>query len=250
MNILIYLWELLKLWVNTLFVTPFQNTEMLWILVPIWLGWFLAEFFQEKTGTSMGNAISNAVIVFWGSIDWLRQTASFVHEKAITGIWNIIVRYSLAGIVFIYGALIIILGIKGKKIIQRTGRIREVTYVFAMFTPIFYQTIPFSLEHILATLLFFPLFYFAIELIDKYTPNPKAIVEDNAAISGSSANNAAKSPSPITPSPSLRPPMQRSTQMAREPGYGFPGSGMRSSPSAPNLNPQRNQGYQPNRPRV
>jgi hypothetical protein len=177
-NFVLYIWELLRLWFSTIFLTPFQNADMLWILVPVWLGWFFAEFFQEKTGTSMGNAMSNAVIVLWGSIDWFRQTVGLMSERVITGFWSIAPRFFLAAVVLGYGLLIIILGVKGKKVIQYIGRIREVTYVFAMFTPIFYNTIPFSFEHILATVLFFPLFYYVIELIDRYTPNPRALLED------------------------------------------------------------------------
>jgi len=251
-SFLSYLWHLLQLWINTLFVTPIQNKEMLWILVPIWLGWFFSEFFQEKTGTSMGNAISNSIVVFWGSIDWFRQTVRLIGERAIIGTWNIATRLTLAGVVLIYGTLIIILGLKGKKIIRRMGRIREVTYVFAMFTPIFYQAMPFSIDHVIATLLFFPVFYFTIELIDKYTPNPKAIEEDNAAINGG-ASSTAKSPSLSTPSPGFRAPNSSfSSPVSRNPnpGYGFPSNGTRGSPGTPGINPQRNQGYPPMRPRI
>ncbi|MEK6938103.1 MAG: hypothetical protein AABX04_03590, partial [Nanoarchaeota archaeon] len=69
-------------------------------------------------------------------------------------------------------------GIRGNKAIKYLGRIREVTYIFIMFVPIFYNEIPFSVNHIIAAILFFPLFYFVIELLDRYTPNPKAIMED------------------------------------------------------------------------
>lgn len=272
-NILVYLWDLFKLWIHTLFVTPVQNTTMLWILVPVWLGWFLAEFFQEKTGTSMGNAISNSVIVFWGSIDWFRQTVALISERVVTGLWNIIARYALAGIVFIYGALIIFLGIKGKKVIQRTGRIREVTYVFAMFTPIFYNVIPFSINHVIATLLFFPLFYFTIELIDKYTPNPRAIIEDNAAIAGQSSNELNKIPtlgSPLSPQragsynqsfASAGMNKSYSSPLSRAPSYpGYGSSNRVNSPSGstpqrpmpqrPGGVQQRSQSYNPFSPKI
>jgi hypothetical protein len=42
----------------------------------------------------------------------------------------------------------------------------------------FYDAIPLSLDLLIAAVLFFPLFYFAIELLDRYTPNPKAVVQD------------------------------------------------------------------------
>ena len=174
----LYIWQLFQDWTKTIFVVPYQNTEMLWLLVPVWLGWFFAEFFQEKRGTSMGNAITNAVIILWGSIDCARQTVRLMTEGTLTNNWDIVLRFVLIGMIFAYGGLIVYLGIKGRTIIKYIGRVREVTYVFAMFVPIFYNAIPFSLDHIIAALLFFPLFYFIIELLDRYTPNPKAMIED------------------------------------------------------------------------
>ena len=209
-NALLYLWELLKLWINTLFIIPVKKPDMLWILLPIWIGWFLAEFFQEKKGTSMGNAISNAVIVGWGSIDWVRQTVSFIADKVLIGFWDIAVRFFMAAIVFGYGVLIVYLGLKGKEMIKYIGRIREVTYVFAMFTPVFYKAIPFSVEHIIATILFFPVFYFVIELIDQKTPDSKAVLEEAQGLSGngnnSNSSNSYSQPSSYSQSRPAGPP--------------------------------------------
>jgi hypothetical protein len=173
-----YVWELFRLWINAIFVLPFKNLDMLWLLVPVWLGWFFAEFFQEKTGTSMGNAMSNSVIILWACVDCTRQTTKLMAEHIISGTLNIVIRFSIIAVVFAYGIILVYLGWKGNKLIKRIGRIREVTYIFAIFTPVFYNAIDLSWGLILAAILFFPLFYFAIELIDRYTPNPKAIVED------------------------------------------------------------------------
>ena len=174
----LYLWNLFELWIRVIFVLPFRNPEMLWILVPIWLSWFFAEFFQEKLGTSLGNAISNSIVIVWGSIDWMRQTLNFIHNGILIYTADIISRYALAGAIFAYGMTIIILGIRGNKIIRYIGRVREVTYVLIIFTPMFYNVVPFSFELVLAAFLFFPIFYFAIEIIDRYAPNPRAIRED------------------------------------------------------------------------
>lgn len=174
----LYILGLFKVWLHTLFVTPIQTLDMLWILIPVWLAWFFAEFFQEKTGTSMGNAISNSIVILWASIDCARQTVRLMSTGMITNWLDITLRFSLISILLFYGVIIIYFGLKGNQIIKYIGRIREVTYVFAMFVPIFYNTIPFSLEHIFAAIIFFPVFYFTIELIDRLTPNPKAIQED------------------------------------------------------------------------
>ena len=177
-NVALYLWDLFSDWIKTIFVIPIQNVDMLWLLVPVWMAWFFAEFFQEKKGTSMGNAITNSVVILWGSIDCVRQTLKLISEGVLANTLDIGMRFGLVLLIFIYGGLIITLGWKGNPIIKYIGRVREVTYVFVMFVPIFYNAIPFSFGHILGAILFFPLFYYAIEMLDRYIPNPKAIVED------------------------------------------------------------------------
>ncbi|MEM3373612.1 MAG: hypothetical protein QXE31_00150 [Candidatus Woesearchaeota archaeon] len=177
-SIITFIGTLFNTWIHTLFLVPFENYDMLWLLIPIWLAWFFAEFFQEKVGTSMGNAITNAVVILWGSIDCARQTVNFIIQKQITNTFNIIARFFLIFFLFLYGFIIIHYGIKGNPIIKKIGRVRNITYVFAMFVPIFYNAIPFSLNHILAAILFFPLFYYFIEAIDRIVPNPKAVEQD------------------------------------------------------------------------
>jgi len=173
-----YFWELFKTWITTIFIAPFKTADMLWLLVPVWAAWFFAEFFQEKHGTSMGNAITNAVVVIWGSVDCTRQTVKLIGSGVLTSTLEIMSRFAIIAAILAYGVVIVVLGLKGNKIIKYIGRVREVTYAFAMFVPVLYNEMPLTLNHLVGAVLFFPLFYFAIELIDRYTPNPKAVVED------------------------------------------------------------------------
>jgi hypothetical protein len=182
--VLVYFWDMIKLWLHTIFVVPFINSDMLWLLVPIWIAWFFAEFFQEKKGTSLGNAMSNAVVILWGSIDCTRQTIRLISEGVLTSSLDIVGRFVLVALLFTYGLIIVILGWKGNPIIKKIGRIREVTYFFVMFVPIFYNAISFSFKHLLTTLLFFPVFYYLIELIDVETPDSEALKEDEKESEG------------------------------------------------------------------
>ncbi|MBI5398294.1 hypothetical protein HZB03_02415 [Candidatus Woesearchaeota archaeon] len=175
----LYVWELFKIWLSTLFVAPFKKFDMLWVLVPVWLTWVFTEFFQEKKGTSLGNAISNAVTPFWASLDWTRTSIRFFHTGELS-LGSLIGRIALSLIVLSYGMTIIVLGIKGNKIVRYIGRIREVTYLIAVFTPVFYNVVPLSFKLVLAIIVFFPLFYFTIELIDYFTPEPKAMKTDES----------------------------------------------------------------------
>lgn len=183
----IYFWEIFKTWLYAIFAVPFTNPKVLWLLAPIWLSWFFAEFFQEKRGTSMGNATSNATIVIWGAIDWTRQSIALFSEKLIVGFWEISFRVALIAAIFCYGSVITVLGIRGNKIIKKIGRIREVTYFIALYTPIFYGVIPLTFNFVIGSLIFFPLFYWTIEIIDRITPNPKPLEEEMEHMAGSSA---------------------------------------------------------------
>ena len=100
---LIYIFELFKYWLEVIFVAPIKTLDMLWLLVPIWLGWFFTEFFQEKKGTGMGNAVTNSVIVIWAGIDAVRQTIRLSAQGLITGTFNIISRYIITFFLLLYG---------------------------------------------------------------------------------------------------------------------------------------------------
>jgi hypothetical protein len=184
LGLLMYFWELFKTWLYAIFAVPFTNPEVLWLLAPVWLSWFFSEFFQEKKGTSMGNATSNATVVIWGAVSWTRETVALMSAAAIAGVWNITFRIVLIALIFIYGAVITVLGIKGNKIIKKIGRSREVAYFIIIFTPILYGVMPLTFDFVLGALLFFPLFYWTIEIIDRITPTPKSITEDEGETQG------------------------------------------------------------------
>lgn len=199
-----YLLDLFLQWLKAIFVVPFQNLDMLWILIPVWAAWFFTEFFQEKQGTKMGNAITNSVVVLWGSIDCARQTTYWMASHAREFL-QIFLRYFLIGLIFTYGVIIIWFGLKGNKLIRFIARIREVTYVFAIFVPIFYNAIPISWNYILGAIVFFPIFYFMIELVDRYAPNPTAVLIDMGIMG--EREKKYDSPPPMYQPPPAQPPI-------------------------------------------
>lgn len=194
---LAFLWALLKVWLNVFFVS-FTNLSTVWIIVPIWLSWFFAEFFQEKEGTSFGNAISNGVIPFWVGIDWIRQITNQL--LAPGGTWTLLVigKYAISALAIIYGIVIIIYGIKGRAFVRYVGRIREVTYFLAMVTPFVYGIIAPSVNYVLAVVVFFPVFYFVIELIDRMVPKPQAYAADKMGEKPITSFSSFKLPPPPT----------------------------------------------------
>ncbi|MFH1399330.1 MAG: hypothetical protein ABIG95_04435 [Candidatus Woesearchaeota archaeon] len=118
----------------------------------------------------------------WVAIDWSRMIVSQLTDKQIKFGANTLLKLAISFVIFIYGLIIIIEGIRAKKYIRYIGRIREVTYVLVIFTPIIYGVVDLNLQIIIAMALFFPLFYYVIELIDKLLPDSPAIMQDEGQV--------------------------------------------------------------------
>ncbi len=170
-TIFYFFWDLFISWIY-LFIVPFLKWEMLWISVPIYLNWIFSEFFQEKHETDFGNAISNGVIALWISLDWTRLLVNQIQDGIIYLNSSTIFKLIIALGVGLYGGFIIISGMQTKRFVMFAGRIREVTYLLLMFTPIVYGYIELSWRFVLAIIIFFPLFYFLVEWLDEVIPDP------------------------------------------------------------------------------
>lgn len=177
MQIILAAWNHFILWIS-IFTAPFKKPEMFWIIVPIWVNWFFTEFFVEKHGTTFGNAISNGVIPILASLDWARYLYRLLSEGIILLTIGTFLKFALAALVFAYGIFVIIAGIRIKNIIFYIGRIRWITYVLVMVTPIVYNVIKFNFQTFLSILLFFPLYWWVIEIFDRVTPEPKVYEEE------------------------------------------------------------------------
>lgn len=168
-----FLWQLITTF-GSLIAAPFQSFDMLWIIVPVYLNWVFTEIYQEKHGTSLGNAISNGVVALWVGIDWARTSVN-----DFTGIWSpLLLKLLIAMVMVAYGFVIIVWGIKAKKTTKLIGRIREVTYFTLIFTPLIYGAIEFGWKVFLTALIFFPIFYFVVELLLRFVPNPATYEEE------------------------------------------------------------------------
>ncbi len=164
-----------------LFVAPLRNLDMLWIIVPIWGVWLFSEFYQEKKGTSFGNAISNGATMLFVGVDWTRHVISdLTSGSAVLGFKSVTLM-ALAAAVLVYGLSIIILGIKANRLVRLIGRVRETTYFMVMFSPIIYGVEGFTLRNAAIILAFFPVFYIIIEIIDRLLPTPRTFEEDEGA---------------------------------------------------------------------
>ncbi len=175
MTLLEFLASAFKDWIS-LFAAPAGNWDMLWILVPVYLGWAFTEFYQEKKGTSYGNAISNGIIVLWVGVDWARTTFNLARSTGFDSV--LMTKFFISSLMFAYGLLIIVHAMSTKSTTFYIGKIRLVTYIIVMFTPLFYDVVHLSFQVLFAIIAFFPLYYLIVEVLDRLVPDPKALTED------------------------------------------------------------------------
>jgi hypothetical protein len=154
-------------WLSLLFVAPFRNPEILWVLIPIWINMVFTDFFQEKHETSMGNAITNGAVAVWVGIDWIRHLISTLEGFE----WLLVVKFFICLVLLAFGVFVIVKGVQGEKYIKIIARIREVSYLQLMFSLVIYGIVTISWKFILVVLIYMPVFYFIFEAIDKYTPD-------------------------------------------------------------------------------
>ncbi|MBI3037191.1 hypothetical protein HYY73_05595 [Candidatus Woesearchaeota archaeon] len=155
-----------------LFIAPLKNFEMLWIIIPIWGVWLFSEFFQEKKGTSFGNAITNGATMVFVGVDWTRYVIRQISAGSASLGADSVTKMGLAAAIIILGAFIIVMGIKARSFVRLIGRVRETTYLMLMFSPVVYNVVELTLRNIAVILAFFPLFYILIEVLDKVLPTP------------------------------------------------------------------------------
>jgi len=177
---LVSFFSLFAFWFSILFVLPFKDYEILWILIPVWMNLFFTDFYQEKKGTDYGSAITNGVAMLWVGVDWIRFLIRALSGRGMTfsKLFSsniLILKFVLSAFVLIVGILIIIEGIKGIRFVRAVGRVRNTSYLLLVLSPVIYGLAQFSWKYLLAIIVFFPLYYTTIELIDRLVPDPKVM---------------------------------------------------------------------------
>ena len=171
-----YFWLLADRWLQFTFMWV-KKPELLWLIIPVWLNWILTEYFQERKGTGFGNAITNGFTMFWVGLDSARTV---VENSAKKGFTLSAVHLGMVSILLAYGSIIMIEGIKGKKITHYIGRIREITYFTTVSIGIINDAIIFDIHSIIALIAFFPVFYIGMEIFLRFLPPTKEELEEEA----------------------------------------------------------------------
>ncbi len=149
-----------------------KDFNMAFAIIPIYLGWFISDYYQERKGTSFGNAIANGFMGLWVGIDWVRNSYNLYISSEAASVGFLIVKVLIAFGMLAYAFIVMRAAARGQKIVHYIGRIREIAYFAIVFTPIVYEVVPLDGLTLAAAVLFFPVVYGLAEFVDYYVLPP------------------------------------------------------------------------------
>ena len=174
-----------------IFISTLTNIEIIWITYPVYITWFAMEFLVERNEIRYSHSLANSIIFSWVSIDWLRHL--YLDNELNDYNKLIITLFFLFLSIFI-----LIASIKKKKIAKILGKTGFFSYFQIMFTPFIYGTIEFNYINFLSVIIFFPIIYLTVYIIDKLVPDfveeeEKKFEEENEENNEEDNNNFAES---------------------------------------------------------
>ncbi|AMD29758.1 hypothetical protein Nps_01500 [Candidatus Nanopusillus acidilobi] len=148
---------------STIFISTLTNIEIIWVTYPVYITWFAMEFLVERKELRYSHSLANSIIFSWVSIDWLRH---LYLDNELNDYNKLIIT-----LFFLFLSLfILIASIKRKKIAKILGKTGFFSYFQIMFTPLIYGIIEFNYIDFLSIIIFFPLIYITVYVIDKLLP--------------------------------------------------------------------------------
>ncbi len=168
-------------------VVAFQDSNILWILIPIFFVGIITDKYQEEFGTSLGNAISNGALIIFTAFTWLQLISTRGENFPI----DVTISQLLFTLFIIsYGFAIVASGFETGKFAKKYGRIRVITFMLMFFTIMVYIPYLYNFISIIIFVLLFPLYYALITHIIKKLPS--AASKNRVEHDGSTLESAEK----------------------------------------------------------
>ena len=148
---------------STIFISTLTNVKIIWVTYPVYITWFAMEFLVERKELRYSHSLANSIIFSWVSVDWLRH---LYLDNELNDYNKLIIT-----LFFLFLSLfILIASIKRKRIAKILGKTGFFSYFQIMFTPLIYGIIEFNYIDFLSVIIFFPLIYITVYVIDKLLP--------------------------------------------------------------------------------
>jgi len=146
---------------------PLNDFDVLWTLIPVYITFLIIEYLQNTDETeSFSNPVINGFTSVWVGMSWIK----YLIQNPVDLTIYLVMRWFLALMIVIYGLLIVIWALKENDLVHYIGRVREVTYIVVMLTPIFYGFVELTFLTLLAMILFFPIYWLTLDYLLKKLP--------------------------------------------------------------------------------
>ncbi len=165
---------MVKIYIDEL-ILSFQDSNFLWILIPIFFIGIITDKYQEEFKTSVGNAISNGALIIFSGFSWIQlifYRQNFPPDATIS-------QFMLSALIILYGFTIIASGFKTGEFARTYGRIRVVTFMLMFFTTIIYIPILYNIVSVIIFVLLFPFYYAFISELVKVMPSAHSQTSKN-----------------------------------------------------------------------
>lgn len=144
-----------------------QDSNIVWLIIPIFFIGVVTDKYQEEFGTSIGNAISNGALIIFTGFSWLQII--FSRESFPIDITVSQVLFSV--FIITYGFGIIASGFAKGEFAQKYGRIRVVTFMLMFFTMMIVVPVLYNFVSIILFVFLFPFYYAFITELIKIMPS-------------------------------------------------------------------------------
>jgi hypothetical protein len=136
--------------------TPFQQTELIWGIVPLYFGWLVSEITSSKA--TFVTAIQTGFAFVWAAARWIFPHAYREWKKAATFQWETLfaVNNIVTLLVLVIGLLALFSGFRRKypKGFSFLGHSRFSSYFMIAIFPIQAHCFPWSWERLAAVFVF------------------------------------------------------------------------------------------------
>ncbi len=152
-------------------ILGFQDSNILWLIIPIFFIGLITDKYQEEFGTSVGNAISNGALIIFTGFSWLQLITS----RGINFPVDVTLSQTiLTGFIIFYGLSIVFSGFLKGIFAKTYGRIRVITFMLIFFTIIIYVPILYNFVSVILFVLLFPFYYAFITELIKVLPSARS----------------------------------------------------------------------------
>ncbi len=152
-------------------ILGFQDSNILWLIIPIFFIGLITDKYQEEFGTSVGNAISNGALIIFTGFSWLQLITS----RGINFPVDVTLSQTiLTGFIIFYGLSIVFSGFLKGIFAKTYVRIRVITFILIFFTIIIYVTILYNFVSVILFVLLFPFYYAFITELIKVLPSARS----------------------------------------------------------------------------